>query len=445
MRGGGVVSTEATEKDPTLFEVPVAHLAWLHAQIAKIERRAVKLGVEAPRVVEVSRHLRPVFLEHADGTRQKMNEECVMLRLEAGKPVKLDGWSLVAAVDDDESGRIVRTVPGVACPRELREAPLTRCDHCHTPRYRTACFVVGHEDGRFAFVGRTCIQDFLGGKNPAGLLAVAEMTWAISEACGGGEDGGFGGGRGATVADLETFLSLTCAMARTYGFVTRKAAEDRPDLTPTSTRVGAQLWPIGVIKNPVAVDFADELRGTEILDWALATFTGAGDENDYAFNVRQLLTSQIVTSRTKGIAASLYAVHARAINEKSEKAARKPSEHVGTVGERRDFFVTIDGIWEHAGDWGVTFIVRMRTPADEVLVWFASAMPTDNVGEPLPKGWRGYLHGTVKKHETRKGEKQTVITRAHSVNQWVMQKKAKRAKKASDPAPSSVEEGKAES
>ncbi len=430
---------------PPVFTVPTSHLPWLFAQLAKIERRAAKLGVEAPKVVEVpgSRKLVEVTVVDEDEetgrrTSRKMLEERVDLCLERGKPVQLDGWHLVAAIDDDESGRIVRTVPGLACPRELREAPLTRCDHCHTPRYRTACFVVGHEDGRFAFVGRTCLQDFLGGKNPAHLLAVAEMTWALVEACGGGEDGGFGGGRPALVSDLERFLAVTAACARVFGFVTGKqakeAAERGENKTATSGHVKMFVWPVKTRAKYLAdveVELADELRATSIRDWALEAFAGE-PANDFAFNVSQLLTSEIVTPRTAGIAASLYVLHARATEERAKKAARKPSEHVGTVGERTLFAVTVDGVHEHEGNFGVVYIVRMRTVDDAVLVWFASSLE-EACGAPIiVPGWSGYLEASVKKHETRKGEAQTVITRAAVRRPWCNPPKAKKARKSTD-------------
>jgi hypothetical protein len=93
---------------------------------------------------------------------------------------------------------------------------------------------------------------------------------------------------------------------------------------------------------------------------------------------------------------------------KAERAAADAkSEHFGEVGERLTIEVTVDKIIRIDGYYGVTKLHIMRS-GDNRVIWFCS-------GAPLDEGSTVTVKGTVKKHDTRDGAKQTILTRVAEV------------------------------
>lgn len=82
------------------------------------------------------------------------------------------------------------------------------------------------------------------------------------------------------------------------------------------------------------------------------------------------------------------------------------SRHVGVPGERLTVRLEVSFVSDrYEGQFGTFCIVRFRDDAGNVLTWFAS-------GAFVPaRGERGTFRFTVKKHETYRGEAQTLVTR----------------------------------
>jgi hypothetical protein len=96
---------------------------------------------------------------------------------------------------------------------------------------------------------------------------------------------------------------------------------------------------------------------------------------------------------------------AKAAQRREERIAaeRATSQHVGTVGERRDFTLTVNKVFSFEGQFGFTFINICKDAAGNVIVY---------------KGSNGYDEGetltvkaTVKAHDERDGVAQTIIAR----------------------------------
>src|ERR1700748_513259 len=83
---------------------------------------------------------------------------------------------------------------------------------------------------------------------------------------------------------------------------------------------------------------------------------------------------------------------------------RKNSRHIGTVGKRQVFEVTVERVYPFAGSYGVTYIVSMRDAAGNAVVSMSGAF-NPKVGENLR------IKATVKEHTVYKGEHQTKVQR----------------------------------
>jgi hypothetical protein len=96
-------------------------------------------------------------------------------------------------------------------------------------------------------------------------------------------------------------------------------------------------------------------------------------------------------------------VNANKRREERVAADRATSQHVGTVGERREFALTVGKVFSFEGIYGTTYINICKDADGNVIVY---------------KGSNGYEEGetltvkaTVKAHDEREGVAQTLIAR----------------------------------
>jgi hypothetical protein len=96
---------------------------------------------------------------------------------------------------------------------------------------------------------------------------------------------------------------------------------------------------------------------------------------------------------------------ARAAQRREERLAadRETSKHVGTVGERREFDLTVNKVFSFEGHYGMTYINICRDADQNVIVYKGS--------NRMEEGESVRVKATVKAHEDREGVKQTLIAR----------------------------------
>lgn len=97
---------------------------------------------------------------------------------------------------------------------------------------------------------------------------------------------------------------------------------------------------------------------------------------------------------------------------KAEQAAT--AKHVGVIGERSTFDVTVLFVSFYEGTFGKVYIHGMKDAAGNVLIHKGNALLVDIIdGYPrqVKKGEQIRFSATVKEHGTRDGVKQTIVTR----------------------------------
>lgn len=87
------------------------------------------------------------------------------------------------------------------------------------------------------------------------------------------------------------------------------------------------------------------------------------------------------------------------------------AQHVGTVGERRDFDLTLKFKVIFETQFGFTKIYGMEDDAGNVIVYKGSSYLTHPNGDALEKGDRVKFKATIKSHGERDGIKQTIVSR----------------------------------
>lgn len=340
----------------------------------------------------------------------------------AGESPKFAGWTLTGCLEplyleDGTAENIVRTVPGHTVPAEYRDR-IGECDHCQSIRRRKETFVVQHEDGRYKMVGRQCIKDFLGHKDPHSLARMAEWLMELAGLCEGAEkeDWMGGGGREPNSWSLDYFLKVTSAVIRKEGWLSRSKAQEW-DKTPTSSYIMFYLSPPpsnreaaedhrkykaeidAILQDPV-----HEQDAVKAVDWCKGL--EPKEAEDYLYNINLVARSGYVKDKTVGLAASILAAYRRATGQVEEKKDRPVSQHIGAVGDKLELDIQCKNVISVEGMYGATGIHKMEDDVGNQLTWFASGGTNW-----LQEGERFRIKGTVKAHDEYKGVKQTILTR----------------------------------
>ncbi len=378
----------------TTHEIPAANIEGAKARIAELAKRAAKIAARGdlndytPITLTVGER---ALRRRADGASEVVYR-CTL----TGAAPRLAGWSFAAALQHEEAGTIIRSIPGVEVDlTSYRNAP-PRCEHCNTTRRRADTYVVVNGTTTRQ-VGSSCLADFTGHKSPAAAIAIAEILMAADESC-----EGFGSG-GVPTATAAEFLAFVAAQIRVNGWTSRTVARD------TGRRATADLAMMSLFPAPDARDSArlmPEAADTELaavaLAWSETAFSG--NLSDYEHNLSIALAGGIATHRLAGIIASLIPCYSRAMGLVAERKFAAAAGHVGTVGKRSTFELELVRVFSYDSAYGVTNVHKFRADSGAVVVWKTGSVRLD--------AGRYAVTATVKAHDEYKGEPQTVLTRA---------------------------------
>ncbi|TXH40512.1 MAG: hypothetical protein E6Q97_39470 [Desulfurellales bacterium] len=346
-----------------------------------------------------------------------------------GAVPRLAGWTFCATLQhvDGEGGEaltMLRVAPGAVdgdLPERFRTAKPEDCDHCRRRiRTRKETFVVRHDDGRWAQVGRNCTQDFLGGVDPhavAGALDLLLEAHAAASSAGEGDEWGEGGGW-ADRWPMRQFLAVVATLVRVDGWMSRGKARDLDGVQATADAaieylsppprdsVARDRWLRWIEARPVTDE--DQALAERALLHARTDLAEKPALNDYEHNLRVATAIASVDGKLAGIVASLITYYLREVERTVvREQQRATSRHLGAVKDRLILEVTVARIIVvgEMSAYGPSYLHRMVTATGDVVVWFAS-----NKGD-MAEGKTYHVKATVKKHDTRDGVAQTVVSR----------------------------------
>jgi len=405
------------------YRIPDRNMWTLESKLAKLNKRAIKLGC-APVVLEKlgyedvpeKREVRFGVLEETGRVIRFWNVKLV------GEAPRVNGWEFigtlqfVAANGENEAMNITRAVPGHEIPKQYRTASPV-CDHCGFNRRRNDTFILKSTEtpDTFKQVGRNCLQDFLRTDNGSNAAAVAEFLRSAGELADSSEDEDFGGGYGGReLFFAEEFLQRVSVAIRKSGWLSRGAAREYGKQSTVDETLGwihtkrpAQDFPGWEIEE------SDRTRAAETMAW-MQSLSETEQDNDYLANLAVIGSLNVWEPRMLGLAGSAITAFARAQEREIERRKRaeshKASEFFGEAGKRQPVTLTLEFMREFDSQYGVTTLHKFVTPEGNVAVWWKSGESDLKVGETYTG------KGTVKKHEVREDEKfgatkQTVLTR----------------------------------
>lgn len=389
--------TQPTEFTKT---IPADRLPELEEMVEKLNRRARRADLPETTIVQGERHYEDIYFRRL---REKVAVEFVAVTVTVGF-VNFGGWTLLGVLEPTDTGNnIVKAIPGHEVPIEYR----TRwtCDHCGDSRHRSKTYVVANEEtGEVKQLGSTCLRSFLPNYS---VEAYAETLEDVIENLGGytlGEDDEdivIGGKCRAFYA--AEFLAKVNALIAKSGWLSRTAARNQ-GRESTVDAVIFSIWS-KYEKDKIIVSEADVAEAQAMIDETIAILVAKGERNlsDYEWNLLNAARSELVSTSQAGVFGSLAQYISRI---RVERAAAETGQHVGKVGERLTFTVSVVDTSERFGDFGITHIFNMTDEAGNLVVWFAS-----NPCSALKPGATVKLTGTVKAHKVYNGKPQTVVTR----------------------------------
>jgi hypothetical protein len=394
------------------FCVPVSNFADLDEKVAKMNRKAEKLGLPGLGYELTGRGINVVvghktdFDENNRQVRVPVYEPAPEIRPVGVAPV-VGGFTFVAKIDKVEN--LVLNAPGQETPVEFRSRDCF-CDHCKSNRTRRTVFVVRNDEtGEHIQVGRNCLADFCRSEDPAQVFrifeylrdAMSEATeprWPVEE----------------RRYSLNYILAMSVAVIKEFGFVSRAYAakfEEGDAPATTSGRVWEQVLvrdgmtaPEGFVR--ISVEDEDFETAKRAADFGRNIDTAS----DYGHNVAQIVENDFVTYKSLGLAVSIVGSmlrsEARDVERKIEQAKTADSKHFGTVGKREVFTLTLTKIHTIDGRFGQTKIHRFMDENGNVATWFSSN------GSSMDVGGTYSVKATVKKHDKYQGVPQTILSRA---------------------------------
>lgn len=454
--------TPATERrehnGSPLYRIPESNLDNLKVRVAKMNRRAAKLGMEPLVIAEVGEEFELFYrirraYDDADTTiqwrmielhegetiaqaqdrftaekgRQTFSVRRFVLLTVTGTLPRVNGWAMAATIQHDEGGNLLRTVPGweTILPLQYRTAT-TLCEHCNTDRRRRDTYVLQHEDGSWKQVGRNCLADFIRSTNAAAWAEAAEMLATLDREIGEYEESGeeFGGGRGQITFRAIDLLTQVACCVREDGWCSRTEAKNSFDGKQATVDFALCLFDPKFFNKLSAKDQArftpteaDQARAAEAIAWAQELPQDVA--NDYLWNIRVVSHRESLTAREAGLAGSIIAAYLRHQEREAKRKYERETtldEHFGTVGKREVFTLTVTGQRDMESDYGSLKLYKFRDAEGRQAAWFSSAsiVVVGADGEHtsgLEIGATYQIKATVKKHETYNGIRQTTITR----------------------------------
>lgn len=424
----GQLATDACDTDEYQFTL-VAHgtviaertvavhkLSDVLKTVVSLNKKATRYGVE-PLKIEVSpdQHLVtlkiPNRFEPSDASLDKVITFLAHTVVVTGQRPHLNGWELLATLQHTDDGTIIRSLPGFegADLTSYRTASPQHCDHCGFIRTRKDTYVVRHDDGRMAQIGRTCLKDYMNGANVESAIRSAALLDELRKVLDHNTDM-----RDDATIPTDEYLSWVAgsiaangwlskgAAYQNGGYATAQCAIDNWDNFSRDNRKYAHLEPsdANVAEAEAALSFARDTLSAKYVEDSL---------NDYEHNLWVSIQSTHITSRQLGIVASVlpYVTRQQSQAAKAVACVNQPmvaSVFLGAKGDKLNVPATLLDYRTGEGSFGTWHLYKFDVNGN-VATWFASSRQDIKIGAKVT------LTGTIKSLDTYQNTNQTVLTR----------------------------------
>lgn len=379
------------------YRIPEENLIFLQGKLTKLNKKAIKLGCDE---IKLTIHSEENVLNKDKITYQKYLN-CTV----SGEAPKLADWTFIAKLDHDYKTPIISTFPGITVPEQYHGHD-SSCDHCKTNRYRRVTYVVQNtETKEYKHIGKSCLKDFLGHKDPKQVLSWFEWFTKFMVEINSDESRGFANIERYNINDVLEVSAMIIDELGTY--TSNGKARYDEDLIATSGYVNEFFW------NPKVRKDYRMFKGEDMeLVKAAIEYFKTLEVNDYIRNVNIILDEKFIKPKEFGLAVSIVGVyynHMKKVEQEEVEKQTRLDEHFGEIKTRvnRKMKVLSSNYYDSAfGGWRVSMIDE----DGRSFTWFASS-------DILEVDKEYILKMTIKEHNEYKGNKQTIVNRCKIVEE----------------------------
>lgn len=408
----------------TTQDIRASVYAKLDHEVAKLNRRADKLNV--PHIVITKNREFDKTENDSNGMTRTVRYYEVTID---GDAPQVPGYDFLATIEHKDGGNIIRTVPGTDDSinfKDFHNATPDYCDHCKMRRKRIDTFIIRDRDGEMRQIGRNCLSDFLGGKNPKEMLFWFSLKGRVDTLMGNLSDeegGGYGGHKSEYTVDPSTVLRVAGSLIKKYGYKKSNYGGYCDD-DSTADMVRAVFFNYNHRnsdhKEYVNIAKNDKQVGEDYRDKAVAWFSKLSDDekanNNFLHSVDVAINSSTASYRDVGYIGAIYPAYERAMGdaEKLKVQDKKSNDHIGTPGDKLNktrVKVVKATYIPNRFAYGApdNQLVKMEDSAGNSFTWFNSSRKTE-----LEQDVTYDIMGKIKKHDDYRGRKTTVMTHIHA-------------------------------
>lgn len=383
------------------YEIPVENMDLAQKRIDSLNKAAKKIGMPEITLTITKRFMKKISC----GVFKSQDIPCFEVILSGSQP-KYDGWEFLGLIRHLESGNILNSFPDKTISENYRTSD-THCDHCQKKRQRNETFIVRHEDGREFKVGRSCLRDFLGHRDPHFILKIAElMMWLSVKAT------DYDAGRERSdKLPLDILVYLECVVAHVdqSGFKSKSHVG-----TPTSLAALASMHAnSGHEKEIHKIEITPSVqqKARDILDFMrgpIADLPAFGG-NTYLINLHTIMKLEWITMKEIGLVSSSVAFYYKHLGQElyKKKAEKLETFHVGTPKQRMDGNLTVVDVHNYFDENRMAdyYIIKFVDGQGHRFTWFTNESRGLVVGDSLEARF------TVVRHAEYRGTKSTQINR----------------------------------
>ncbi len=398
------------------FTIPACLLHVAKERTAKLNKRAVKLGMEEVTLsfgtLRTIPSSRDVLGARPSSVPGRWEIDMVDVHVAGVAPV-IDGFKFLATVECRGEHPIIRRMPGTDTSINLRafsQIDTDRCDHCHKNRRRVDVLLLQEiATGNVIQIGKTCAADFFRSKNAASLIQCFARYATIGEV----ERDDFDKmPRGETYVPVDRVLEVAAAVVRVFGFVSTAKERDEGGRS-TKSRVYENLFGLGRMfsEDRAPTTEADTTKAGEVYDWLETDFLGkpVAARSEFEQNVAACIEYDgVIRERNFGYIVWMIDGLQRQKDRIASRASvtNTASDYVGTIGQRENFTAKLISVRDFPGwDGGTKSLLRFVDASGNVIIWWASQ------GSNLPTGIEYTFNAMVKQHSLYNGACQTTVQR----------------------------------
>lgn len=347
------------------YLIPTQNVATLQADIAKLTKKAAKLGCAAP-VLTIGKTVSVKIGETAYGDIVYAQKVEVSV---SGEAPKLNDWSFIGTIESVEGSTILRSVPGHQIPDQYRDADPCNCDHCKINRRRNSTFIVQHESGEFKQVGRSCLRDFLGHANPEHVAAYAQH---LVEFDFGDYDEDEQASYGASTHHAYNTVGIVAAAIRAIKMFGYRKTEFE-----NNTRDTVSMHLFGKNESSrLPVEQEDRDQAVQAIEW-MRLLSGS----EFSLNVAAYAKCDAVPYKAFGYIAAAAMMFLKSIDDLRANAAIKQNisnEALGAVGDKISVRATVLTAHKfsrqtyHYHDTGMSQILMLKTDDNKLVKVFTA-------------------------------------------------------------------------